>query len=257
MAVEPSVRTLSRGLEILELFADDDAELSQTEIAARCGLPMPTIHRLVKTLVTHEFLEPVAGGRNYRIGAAVLRLAVPLIARSDPAAVVRRNLRTIAETTGETANLATLVGSSVLYLDGVAGVRILTPHVTIGLRLAAYNTAIGKALLAQLDDAEVVARLGEGPYPQTTEQTAAAWPDLKKRLDLVRKDGIAISDEEFEVGLFSVAIALPAQSDGTPRAINISLPVTRATPEFRSTATTLLRGVVAEIATSERFITEF
>ncbi|MCV7230054.1 IclR family transcriptional regulator [Mycolicibacterium komossense] len=251
-----AVRTLSRGLEILELFADDAAELSQSDIAARCGLPMPTIHRLVRTLVTHEFLEPVAGGRNYRIGAAVLRLAGPLIARSDPAAVIRRKLQQIAEITGETTNLATLLGSSVVYLDGVKGGRMLTPQVTVGLRLTAYNTALGKALLAQLDDDEVIARLGEGPYPQSTEFSAVDWPDLQGRLDTVRRTGISRSDEEFEVGLASLAIALPTQADGSLRAINISLPVNRATAELRTTGEQLLRSVASEIASSEGYCTE-
>ena len=252
-----AVRTLSRGLEILEQFSGEDTELSQTDLATRCALPMPTIHRLVRTLVAHEFLEPVGGGRNFRIGAAVLRLAGPLIARSDPAAVIRRKLQEIAEKTGETTNLATLLGSSVVYLDGVAGGRMLTPQVTVGLRLAAHNTALGKALLAQLDDDEVVARLGEGPYPQATEHSAGDWPELRKRLKAVRDSGLSVSDEEFEVGLSSMAIALPAQADGSLRAINISLPVTRATPAFRKSAAALLRDIAAEIASSERVITEF
>jgi IclR family acetate operon transcriptional repressor len=258
-ASEPTtsaVRTLSRGLEILELFSAEDAELSQSDIAARAGLPMPTIHRLVKTLVVHEFLEPVAGGRKYRIGPAVLRLAGPLIARSDPSAVIRRKLQELSEVTGETSNLATLLGSSVVYLDGVTGGRILTPQVTVGLRLTAYNTALGKALLAELKDDEVLARLGEGPYPKATTHSAADWPDLKNRLDVVRDTGMSISDEEFEVGLTSLAIALPAQADGSLRAINISLPVSRATPEFRAEAAKLLRGIAAEIATRERSITD-
>ena len=251
-----AVRTLSRGLEILEQFSGDDAELSQSDLATRCGLPMPTIHRLVRTLVAHEFLEPVGGGRNFRIGAAVLRLAGPLIARSDPAAVIRRKLQELSEKTGETTNLATLLGSSVVYLDGVSGGRMLTPQVTVGLRLSAYNTALGKALLAELDDDEVVARLGVGPYPPATEYSATDWPELKRRLDAVRESGLSISDEEFEVGLSSLAVALPAQADGSLRAINISLPVTRATPDFRKTAEELLRTIATEIAASEGTFTE-
>jgi IclR family acetate operon transcriptional repressor len=251
-----AVRTLSRGLEILEQFSGDEAELSQSELAARCGLPMPTIHRLVRTLVTHEFLEPVAGGRNYRIGAAVLRLAGPLIARSDPAAVIRRKLHELSESTGETTNLATLLGSWVVYLDGVAGGRMLTPQVTVGLRLTSHNTALGKALLSQLDDEEVIRRLGRGPYPQATEHSATDWAELKKRLDAVRDSGLSVSDEEFELGLSSLAIGLPAQADGSLRAINVSLPVTRATPEFRADAAALLRGIAAEIAALEGGFTE-
>jgi IclR family acetate operon transcriptional repressor len=251
-ASEPTtsaVRTLSRGLEILELFSAEDAELSQSDIAVRAGLPMPTIHRLVKTLVVHEFLEPVAGGRKYRIGPAVLRLAGPLIARSDPSAVIRRKLQELSEVTGETSNLATLLGASVVYLDGVTGGRMLTPQVTVGLRLTAHNTALGKALLAQLTDDEVLARLGEGPYPRATEHSAVDWADLKNRLDVVRDTGLATSDEEFEVGLTSLAIALPA--------INISLPVNRATPEFRKEAAKQLRGIANEISSRERVMTEF
>ncbi|MUM02339.1 IclR family transcriptional regulator [Mycolicibacterium sp. CBMA 334] len=153
--ITSSVRTLGRGLEILELFSGGDAELSQSDIAARAGLPMPTIHRLVKTLVAHEFLEPVAGGRNFRIGPAVLRLAGSLIARSDPAAIIRRKLQQLAETTGETTNLATLVGSSVVYLDGVAGGRILTPQVSVSSRF--LSSGQSTALFS-------VAR-GAGPVP--------------------------------------------------------------------------------------------
>jgi DNA-binding IclR family transcriptional regulator len=252
-----AVRTLSRGLEILELFSAEDAELSQSDIAARAGLPMPTIHRLVKTLVVHEFLEPVAGGRKYRIGPAVLRLAGHLVARSDPSAAIRRKLQELSEVTGETSNLATLLGSSVVYLDGVTGGRMLTPQVTVGLRLTAYNTALGKALLAELKDDEVLARLGEGPYPRATEHSAVDWPDLKSRLDIVRDTGMSISDEEFEVGLTSLAIALPAQPDGSLRAINISLPVSRATPDFRKQAAELLRGIATEITAREQTITDY
>lgn len=206
-----------------------------------------TVHRLVRTLVAHEFLEPVAGGRNYRVGAAVLRLAGPLIARSDPAAVIRPKLRELSAMTGESTNFATLLGSSVVYLDGVTGSRMLTPQATVGLRITAYNTALGKALLAQLDDDEVLSRLGPGPYPQSTEHSAVDWPDLKKRLDVVRRTGISVSDEEFEVGLTSLAIALSAQGDGSLRAINISLPLSRATTKFRSAAIKMLREIAAEI----------
>ncbi len=247
-ATANAVKTLSRGLEILDLFAGEHRELSQSEIAARCGLPMPTVHRLVRTLVAYEFLEPVGGGRNYRVGPAVLRLAGPLIARSDPTVVIRRKLHELSEITGETTNLATLLGSSVVYLDGTTGSRMLTPQSSVGTQVTAYNTALGKALLAQLDDDEVVTRLGEGPYPQATDRSAKDWPELRARLEQVRETGISVSDEEFEVGLTSIAIGLPAQADGSLRAINVSLPLSRATTEFREQATALLRGIAAEIA---------
>ena len=242
-----SVKTLARGLEILELFSADASELSQSDIAALCGLPMPTVHRLVGTLVAHKFLEPVAAGRNLRLGAAVMRLCGNLEGRRDPSQVARRKLNQLSEVSGETANLATLVGSLVVYLDGALGTRVLTPKTAIGARLTAHNTALGKALLAQLDDSEVRRRLGPEPYAKSTEYTAATWAELKSRLDVVREQGISISDEEYEIGLTSLAISLPPLPDGSMRAINISLPITRATPEFRLEAFALLRSAAAGI----------
>jgi DNA-binding IclR family transcriptional regulator len=246
-----SVRALGRGLEILEQFTAAEVELTQKDLAARCNLPMPTIHRLVKTLAAHEFLQPVAGGRSYRLGNAIIRLAAPLIAQSDPAAVVRHKLQELSADTGETVNLATLMGSSVVYLDGVTGSRLLTPRVTVGLRLPAHNTALGKALLAELDDQDIVERLGDGPYEQSTPHTATNWADLRPRLDAVRASGVAVSDEEFEIGLTSIAVALSSRQGGAPRAINISLPTSRATSDFRERASTMLLQAADNIATLE------
>lgn len=243
-----SVKTLIRGLDILQLFSAEDPELSQSEIAARCGLPMPTVHRLVGTLVSRQFLEPVSGGRGLRLGNAVLRLAGPLMSRRDPDVLIRQKLHEMSERTGETTNLATLVGAWIVYLDGVTGSRVLTPQATIGARLPAHCTALGKALLAQLDDADVKKRMGKLPYQQLTKYTARSWTDLKERLDEVRKSGIAISNEEYEIGLTSLAIALPVQVDGSQRAMNISVPTTRSTEEFRTLATDLLGQAVASVA---------
>ena len=242
-----SVKTLSRGLEILTLFSVEAARLSQSEIAARSGLPMPTVHRLVGTLVEHSFLEQVAGGRNLQLGNAIVRLCGDVESRRDPSVVTRQKLHKLSAETGETANLATLVDGWVVYLDGAVGSNILTPNTAIGARLPAHNTALGKSLLALLDDGEVIARLGTGPYEVTTNYTAIDWNDLKGRLDLVREEGVAVSDQEYEVGLTSIAIALPPGPGGSPRAINVSLPTTRATEGFKTQIIARLRLAAAEI----------
>jgi IclR family acetate operon transcriptional repressor len=228
-----AVKTLGRGLDVLRLFASVGPELSQTDIATASGLPLPTVYRLVRTLVAYDFLEPIPPGRQYRLGSEMLRLAGPLLGRIGSPQGIHERLRDLSLATGETTNLATLVGAEIVYLDGVTGTRFLTPQATIGLRIEAHCTALGKSLLAQLDDDEILERLGPGPYARSTEHTARDWPELKKRLDEVRAEGIAISDEEYELGLTSIAIALSRRPDRELRAINVALPLTRATPDFR------------------------
>ena len=140
-----TVRALARGLELLDLFMDGQV-LTQTELSARTGLPMPTVHRMVGTLVQSGYLESVQGtDRALRIGPAVRRLASPS-AEDGPQEIVRRTIVELSESTRETVHLATLVGTSVVYLDGVAGTKLLTPKVAIGTRLPAHCTALGKAL---------------------------------------------------------------------------------------------------------------
>jgi DNA-binding IclR family transcriptional regulator len=144
-----SVGTLSRGLDILELFAGGSPELTQTEISDRLGLPVPTVHRLVKLLTERGWLVRDPASRRLRLGLGAARL-LPAVRLPD---LAREPLRAMAERTGETVNLAALDGGDVLYLVSETGTtHLLTLRSHVGLRLPVHATALGKCLLAQLDD---------------------------------------------------------------------------------------------------------
>ncbi|AWK09640.1 IclR family transcriptional regulator [Streptomyces spongiicola] len=221
-------RTLSRGLAILRLFDDAHPELTQSEIAEALDLPLPTVHRLCATLVAEGFLARPAGTRRLRLGPQVARMVGPLIEGMGMSEAARAILRRLAEDTGETANLATLVGNEVVYLDSAPGRHLLSPRAEPGLRVPAHCTALGKCLLAQLPDEEVLRLVGKGPYERLTDATHTTWTQLSKALDEVRDDGLSRSLEEYEVGLVSFAVALPAAPDGTLFGISVSLPTSRA-----------------------------
>ncbi|MEU3191606.1 IclR family transcriptional regulator [Streptomyces sp. NPDC006992] len=224
-------RTLARGLAILRLFNDEQPELTQSEIAEALGVPLPTIHRLCATLVSEGFLVRPAGTRTLRLGPQIMRMVGPVVQGMGMTEAARAMLRRLAEETGETANLATLVQSEVVYLDSAPGRHMLSPRAEAGLRVPAHCTALGKCLLAQLPDEEVLKLVGKGPYERRTDETRTNWPQLRKALDDVRASGLSRSIEEYEVGLVSFAAALPPALDGSQFGINISLPVTRAAAE--------------------------
>ena len=162
-----SVGTLARGLDILELFAGESPELTQTEISDRLGLPVPTVHRLVKLLTERGWLVRDPGTRRLRLGLGAARL-LPAVRLPD---LAREPLRTLAERTGETANLATLDGAEVLYLLSETGSHLLTLRSHVGLRLPVHATALGKCLLAQLDDDAARTAAGDEPYESLSERT--------------------------------------------------------------------------------------
>jgi DNA-binding IclR family transcriptional regulator len=218
------VGTLSRGLDILEVFAGGSPELTQTEISDRLGLPVPTVHRLVKLLTERGWLVRDPASRRLRLGLGAARL-LPAVRLPD---LAREPLRAMAERTGETVNLAALDGGDVLYLVSETGSHLLTLRSHVGLRLPVHATALGKCLLAQLEDEDARAAAGEEPYEALTPKTATSWAELRPHLERVRREGVAYSREEYEVGLHSIAVPLAWVEGDGPVSVNVSLPSSRA-----------------------------
>ena len=243
---ESSLRTLTRGLDVLKLFGSDDV-LTQSEIAQAVGLPAPTVHRLVATLIASGFLSRGSDGRQLRLGPEVSRLVTPMLDSRSVPEVVRPHLERLAARTGETTNLAVLVGADVVYLDGVRGQRMLSTFAAPGNPAPAHATALGKCLLAQLDDAQVRQVMGPEPYVRRTRATVTSWSGLRRDLARVRHDDVAVSRGEFEDDLVAVAVALPAVSGSAPLAVNVALPVTRASDREMRRLVSALRHCRVEI----------
>jgi DNA-binding IclR family transcriptional regulator len=239
-----SVGTLARGLDILELFAGESPELTQTQISERLGLPVPTVHRLVKLLTERGWLVRDPATRRLRLGLGAARL-LPAVRLPD---LAREPLRALAERTGETANLATLDGADVLYLLSETGSHLLTLRSHVGLRLPVHATALGKCLLAQLDDDAARAAAGSEPYERLTDRTVTDWSKLRTNLERIRREGVAHSREEFEIGLHSVAVPLPWMEDDGPVAVNVSLPASRGGRDATAGLVRELRATVAAIS---------
>jgi IclR family acetate operon transcriptional repressor len=105
------------------------------------------------------------------------------------------------------------------------------------MRLPAHCTALGKCLLAQLPEPSARGALGPEPYQPLTERTRTSWGALAADLETIRRAGVAVSDEEYEIGLVSIAAPVHWIDGPGTGAINVSLPASRATPGFRAELT--------------------
>lgn len=248
-SVRPTLKTLRRGLDVLSLFSRSP-EWTQSGIAQATGLPMPTVYRLCLTLVEAGFLE--RDGNRLRCGVKLIELASRAVSALTPLDVVEEHLQVLADATGETANLGILVGGEVVYLRSAAGERLLRPQVAVGSRAPAYCTAIGKCLLAQLDPADARQAAGPEPYPARTEHTPTSWRALSAALDQARSDGIAESNQEYELGLNSLATRVPSVDAGRPSAISVSPPTSRTTRSDRRRLTAELRRAAEAITAAMR-----
>jgi DNA-binding IclR family transcriptional regulator len=235
-----SVGTLARGLDVLELFCDT-TELTQKEVSERLGLPLPTVHRLTKLLLERGYLARDSDSRGLRLGLATARLMSGLRVPE----VAREQLRTLADETGETASLAGLHRGEVVYLASESGGNLLRLQATPGLHLPSHCTALGKCLLSQLPDDEARRAAGPEPYDALTERTITRWRDLRRNLEEVRRSGVALSREEYELGLDAVSVPVVSTEGAGPLAAGVSLPTSRATAAVRARIVEGLRGMGA------------
>ena len=247
-STETSVGTLARGLDILGLFSRDLPELTQTEISARLGLPLPTVHRLTAVLAERGYLDRDPRTRRFRLGFEIARFLPPLLSGLRLPEVARGHVVQLAADSGETVNLALLQDDEIVYLISESGDHLLSAQTPVGMRLPAHCTALGKCLLAQLPEETARDMLGDEPWEGRTPATATTWAALEPMLARIRRDGVAQSWEEYEIGL--AAIAVPVNWLGDTAALNVSLPTTRATRAFRLELVGRLRDAAARIEAS-------
>jgi DNA-binding IclR family transcriptional regulator len=245
-----SVGTLARGLDIITLFASDGPELSQKEISDALSLPLATVHRLTGVLGERGFLERDPRTRRLRLGLEVIRLVPPVLAGMHLPDLARRHVVELAARTHETVNLAVLHANEVVYLLSETGDRLLTLQATVGQRLPAHCSALGKCLLAHLPEQSARELLGPEPYEMRTAHTLTSWKALAPALAETLRTGVAYSAEEYEIGL--VSIAAPVRWTGGPgsAAINVSLPASRINGDSREELVELLRASARAIDAS-------
>lgn len=216
------VQSVARSLELLEHLADAGGTEGLTQLAARSGLPLPTIHRLLQTLLQGGYVSRERS-RQYTLGPRLIRLGE--VAGRSLGRVLKPRLARLAIATGETANLAALDGDEMVYVAQAPSPHPMRMFMEVGRRVSLHDTGVGKAMLSRMTDVEVMAIIGRTGM---RGQTARAITDpllLLKDLEAVRLRGYALDDEEHEVGVRCVAV--PLELEPSQFAISISGPRAR------------------------------
>ena len=241
------VQSVDRALALLELLADAGGRATLSELAAASGLPAPTIHRLLRTLVSGGYLrqEP---SRAYALGPRLVRLGEG--AGRLLGSWVQPALAELVDVTGETANMAVLEGDRVVYLAQVPSKHSMRMFTEVGRRVPVHCTAVGKALVAQLAEADVRAILARAGMPAQTPNTLTDPAVLLDHLEQVRSQGFATDEAEQELGVRCVAVPV---LDGPARvALSVSGPDARFTPAARDLVVPVMQRVAAELARRTR-----
>jgi IclR family acetate operon transcriptional repressor len=243
------VQSVHRALDLLEAVATRGGTATIGEIAADAGVPLPTAHRLLRTLVDRGYMRQ-APDRRYALGLGLVPLGAAASAMTG--AGTDRLLRKLVDALGETANLAMLEGSAVTYVAQVPGRHSMRMFTEVGRRVEAHCTAVGKAMLAAGSEEEARSVLGASSVGSVlTRHTAHTITDVGELMEQVadvRRLGYAVDLEEQEVGVRCVAVAVPTTA---PRlALSVSGPAPRMTEAVLERAVPLLQRTARALAAS-------
>jgi DNA-binding IclR family transcriptional regulator len=215
---------LERGLRLLCEFDRQNRTLSAPELARRLNVPRSTVFRLLTTLERMGFVERNEGGRDYRLGMAVLRLGFEYLASLELTEIGRPLLERLRDDIGYPCNLVVRDGRSIVYVAKSVTPSALVSWDNVGTRLPAHGTVLGRVLLQNLSLSELRALYPEEHLEVFSGSTPKTVVEL---FDLVQKDkerGYVIGEGFFESRISTVAAPVRDHSGLVVAALGATIP---------------------------------
>jgi len=215
------VKTLARGLMVLEKLAEVPDGLSITELAETFKVDKGGMSRVLQTLSKYGFAEKDERTRKYMLGSQIVRLSRTLLTRMELRETAKPYLQKLVDQTGECAHLAILANGEALYIDQAESPSALRVTTGVGTLAPLHCTALGKILLA----------FTESPMPELlqnyTFRTITDPSVLRHHIDQISNQGYAMDDEEYNPGVRCIAVPVFDYRNRCIAAIGISGPTSR------------------------------
>lgn len=242
------VKSADRTLAILDLLTVHREGLTLVDIHRTLGIPKSSTYSILMTMVGRGFLEQDGDSRRFRVGIRLWQAGQSYVAASDLEAAALPYMQQLRDELNETVQLATLDGTDNVYLGKVDPDQQLRLASRVGARLPAYVTGIGKALLTQLDDAEIERRFAAIDFVRYTSNTIGSLEELLAAVDDFRRRGYATDTSEYTPGVCCVAAAIPRSRTGQTAAISVSVPEVRWTDDLMAHATEAVQTTARKIS---------
>ncbi|MFV5998162.1 IclR family transcriptional regulator domain-containing protein [Streptomyces sp. NPDC056231] len=223
------LQSLARGLDVLCAFGSLDGPARLADLARLTGLPRATARRSLITLRHLGYVQEDADG--FRALPRVLELGYARLSGLTLAGIATPHLAELVDRVHESASLAVLDDDEIRYVARVASTRIMHIDITVGTRLPAYATSMGRVLLAALPDDQREARLARVTPEALTPRTVATPEALAKAVAATARLGYAWVEQELEEGLRSIAAPVTNGGGQVVAAVNVALHAGRATGE--------------------------
>jgi IclR family acetate operon transcriptional repressor len=242
-----AVQSVDRAMLLLEALGEDEEGYRLTDLAIRTGLSPSTAHRLLTTLEKRRFVAFNPSDNMWHIGRQSFAIGSAFVRRRNFVAPALPFLRRLRDLTHETANLGIVEEGEVIVLTQVESREIMRAITRVGGRAPMVTSGIGKAILATYPDADVVAIIQRHGMKRLTPKSVVRAGELRDALDTIRRDGYAVDDQEFLMGLRCVAAVVYNDQAEALAAISVSGLASRVPPERVPELGRLVRETAREL----------
>ncbi len=244
-------RATDRTLRAIEYVAASQSGRTFSQIVEHLDAPKSSIHPILRTLTERGFLLYNAQTRVYKTGVRMFECGYSFLEQTDVLELIRNEMRLIVGVCNETCHFGILVGGDVLYLLKIDSPEPIRMYSSVGRRLPAYATGIGKALLSNYTVSMLKKLYPDGLKP-VTANTITSFDALADQLAMARETGLSYESEESDQHVRCVGAPI-CKNGQTIAAVSVTVPLFRATEEKIRLIGALLQNARDRI---ERIVTE-
>jgi DNA-binding IclR family transcriptional regulator len=242
LAPQYPIESVDNALKLL-LLLGERPEIRLSEATRYLGVAPSTAHRLLAMLAYRGFVRQDPVSKAYLPGPSLTGVAFAIFGRVDIQRSAAPIMRALSEQLRETIHIGMLDGAHVHFVAAVEGPSAVRVASRLGRTMPAHCTSTGKALLAQLPEAELRQLLPGEKLERITAHSIGSRAQLEAELLRVRERGYAVNREESEEGVASVAVPIPTRAPGLRLALNAAAPQNRlASAQYPSVAAALVKA---------------
>jgi IclR family pca regulon transcriptional regulator len=222
------LQSFAKGLSVISAFGPDARSMTLSEVAAKAGLTRAGARRILLTLQALGYVA--CDERRFYLTPKILDLGYSYLSTTPLWDLAEPFMEEVTNQVHESCSASVLDGTDIVYILRIPTKKIMTIKLSIGSRLPAWCTSMGRVLLGGLDDRALETVLSRSEVTAFTSRTVTEKKKLKQIIRQDRLKGWSLVNQELEEGLVSVSVPLIDRSGHIIAAMNVSGHATRTTP---------------------------
>ncbi|WP_449432488.1 IclR family transcriptional regulator [Pseudomonas putida] len=239
------VSPTERAFLALELLAKRGS-INISDLIQHLDMPKTSAHRLLSNLESFGYIRK-SEGRGFKIAPRLLELSAMISIASHAQAPVHSILVGLTRATGESASFGILNGYELEYIDSATADTRLTLQFQAGQRAPLHCTSSGRVVLSLMSNRNLSKYLASGPWERFTPRTVCEADELEKIIEKTRKNGYAITDSEYTLGVIGAAVPVFTAENRLVGCVSVSAPQARKTEEDLIKAIPLMNDAARRI----------